>query len=225
MARIRTIKPELCEDETLGSCSREARLLFILLWTRCDDHGRFRASPMLLKGQLFPYDLDLSPQTVAGWLDDLTSAGRVRTYTVNGQTYGAVVNWSKHQRIDNASRPLYPPDPCLGEPPRDSAGLGEPPLDLDPDLDQDPDLDPAADLGELWQLLAERALRDGGMRVKRPAAWKRKVAHNAQEEHEPEARRLLALYPDITVSQLADALSGGTNVLRYLRRVDAEETA
>lgn len=33
MARIRTIKPEFPQSETMGRVSRDARLLFIQLWT------------------------------------------------------------------------------------------------------------------------------------------------------------------------------------------------
>ena len=39
MARIRTIKPEFPQSETIGKLSREARLLFIQLWTLADDEG------------------------------------------------------------------------------------------------------------------------------------------------------------------------------------------
>jgi hypothetical protein len=146
--RIRTIKPETAEDEKLGEVSRDARLLFILVWTMCDDHGRFRASNVWLRNRLFGYD-NVTPATVGGWLEELVAIGRVRVYEVDGERYGLVVNWARHQRVDNAGKSLYPdpppnaPDPPRepahlptpeadnGESPRDSAGHGEPPLDLD----------------------------------------------------------------------------------------------
>ena len=40
MARIRTIKPEFPQSESIGALTREARLLFVLLWTIVDDSGR-----------------------------------------------------------------------------------------------------------------------------------------------------------------------------------------
>jgi hypothetical protein len=129
MARIRSIKPELPLDETLGRCSRDARLLFILLWTVADDHGRFRASPELLRGQLFPYDADVDDDMVAKWFKELEDCGRVQSYEERSQRYAVVTNWAKHQRVDNARRSFFPPPPFsedFGEPPNLSEFLGEP---------------------------------------------------------------------------------------------------
>jgi hypothetical protein len=125
--RIRTIKPELPEDEKLGECSRDARLLFILVWTICDDHGRFRAAPVYLRTRLFPYDMAL-PEDVDKWLGELAGIRRVKTYEVDGERYGQVVNWAKHQRVDNAGKPLYPDPPTAKcGPPPPAATRGEPP--------------------------------------------------------------------------------------------------
>lgn len=115
MPRVRTIKPELPEDETLGRVSREARLLFILLFTRADDWGRFRASPAYLRGTVFPYDHDLTPEMVSGWLQELVDVGIVRDYSVREERYGVLTNWAKHQRMDNAGRSLCPPPPFAEE--------------------------------------------------------------------------------------------------------------
>lgn len=132
MARIRSIKPEFPEDETLGQVCREARLLFILLWTFADDLGRFRANPTLLKNKLFPYDDDLAAKTVDEWLSQLAVIKRIELYKHAGQAYGVIVNWAKHQRIDNAGKSTLP-EPELaasrGEIPRDSAS---PPRAPDP---------------------------------------------------------------------------------------------
>ena len=48
MARIRTIKPEFPQSESMGRVSRDARLLFVQLWCICDDHGRTRAASRML---------------------------------------------------------------------------------------------------------------------------------------------------------------------------------
>lgn len=216
MPRIRTIKPEFPEDETLGAVSRDARLLFVLCWTRCDDHGRFRASPVLLRGQLYPYDDDLSTQAVAGWLTELSDAGRLHLYEVDGQSYGEVVNWTKHQRIDNASKPIHP-EP-RGEPRRTAANLGDSPLDLDLDLDQerDPDRAPegtAADefWPEVWKTYADKVCRSSA-NVKNPGAFKRKVQRNAESEHGERARDLAAKW-ELTAYQLGSVLAGEESIL------------
>jgi len=45
MARIRTIKPEFPHSESMGRVSRDARLLFVMLFTIVDDEGRARRHP------------------------------------------------------------------------------------------------------------------------------------------------------------------------------------
>jgi len=221
MARIRTIKPEFPEDEVIGQCSRNARLLFILIWTRCDDFGRFRASPTLLRSQLFPYDEDLTPQDIAAWLAELSAVGKVHLYEVDEQAYGEVTSWSKHQRIDNAGKPICPPPAGTRELRRLAESRRGSPLDpdLDLDLDQDPDLDRRTprNLEPVWALVADVQARTA-KGVQDQKAWKRKVAANARRDLGPDAERLVATYPDISDTQLADALCGNTNVLRTLRR-------
>ena len=228
MARIRSIKPEFPQDEKLGGCSRDARLLFVLLWTLCDDHGRFRASPIFIRTSLFPYDLDVTPQVAAGWLDELAASRRVQLYEHNGESYGVVLKWTKHQRIDNAGKPLYPDPPPstanLGEPPRDSAG----PPTTDQDQDHRPCGEPptdsgsyGVDLGRVWDLMAERAAEISNAPIANPSAFKRKVAANARKEHEAEARRLCAMFEDITPDRIAAKLGGESSALRYLKRREA----
>lgn len=111
MARIRTIKPQLPEDETLGRCSRDARLLFVLGITRADDYGRLRASGAYLRGALFPYDVGLSPDEVEQWVQELAATGRWALYSVRGERYAGYRGWIKHQRIDNRGRPACPEPP------------------------------------------------------------------------------------------------------------------
>lgn len=118
---IRTLKADLCDDQMLASCSREARYLFVGLITRADDWGRFRAHPALVRSRVFPYDQELELSTIAGWLNELEDRGRIVRYEAEGQSYGYLANWDKHQRIDNAARSELP------EPPQFSANLGESP--------------------------------------------------------------------------------------------------
>ena len=135
---IRTLKADFRRDEVIGSCSRDARLMFLLLITYADDHGRFRAHPALLASELYPYDDDIDRALVAAWLTELCATGRVRKYTNGSQEYGYIVNWSKHQRVDNAARSELPnPTECdeIVENPTESgdrrtaANLGESPLE------------------------------------------------------------------------------------------------
>jgi hypothetical protein len=109
MGRIRTIKPEFPHSETTGELSRDARLLFILIWTIADDEGRARASSRLLASLLFPYDDD-APSLIAGWLNELEEFKCIQRYTVDDDQYLEVTNWLKHQKIDHPTRSKLPPN-------------------------------------------------------------------------------------------------------------------
>lgn len=107
MARIRTIKPEFPQSETIGRLSRDARLLFIQLWTIVDDEGRFRAASRMLASLLYPYDDD-ARELIDGWLDELEHNNCIARYEIEGSRYLEIVNWLKHQKIDHASKSKIP---------------------------------------------------------------------------------------------------------------------
>jgi hypothetical protein len=107
MARIRTVKPEFPQSESMGRVSRDARLLFILTWTLCDDAGRTRAASRMLASLLYPYDDD-APKKIDGWLAELEREGCIVRYQAEGGTYLQVCNWLNHQKIDKPSASKIP---------------------------------------------------------------------------------------------------------------------
>ena len=107
MARIRTIKPEFPHSESMGEVSREARLLFILLWTLADDEGRLRGNSRMLASLLYPYDDD-APKLIDGWLSELDAQSCIVRYQIAGSTYLEICNWLIHQKIDKPSRSKIP---------------------------------------------------------------------------------------------------------------------
>jgi hypothetical protein len=109
MSRIRTVKPEFCESESVGRLSLGARLLFIQLFTIVDDAGRCRAAPQFLVSRLYPYDdpVEIKAQ-IDGWLGELDTEQCVRGYEVNGSHYLEIVNWLKHQKIDHKTPSKLP---------------------------------------------------------------------------------------------------------------------
>lgn len=107
MARIRTIKPEFPQSETLGTVSREARLCFILLWTQADDSGRLRGNSRMLASLLYPYDDD-AKNHIDGWLTELEGVNCIRRYVVDGSTYIDIPKWLEHQKIDKPSKSRLP---------------------------------------------------------------------------------------------------------------------
>lgn len=129
MARIRTIKPEFPQSESIGKLSRDARLLFIQLWTISDDEGRARAAPRMLAGLLFPYDND-APGLIGAWMDELEKVGCIRRYIVKQAAYLDIPGWSDHQKIDKPSKSRLPafcekPSEDLQQPAEGSRPLDE----------------------------------------------------------------------------------------------------
>lgn len=107
MARIRTIKPEFPQSESVGRLSRDARLCFILLWTLADDSGRLRGNSRMLASLLYPYDDDAG-RLMDVWLAELDLEGCTRRYKIAGDTYVEICNWLKHQKIDKPSASKIP---------------------------------------------------------------------------------------------------------------------
>lgn len=139
MARIRTIKPEFPQSESMGRISRDARLLFLQLWTICDDEGRTRADSRMLASLLYPYDdgedghAKTSRREIEGWLDELERELCLVRYQADGNTYLQVCNWLKHQKID---KPTKSKIPSCNESSRGLSNSSESsPLDLDLDLE------------------------------------------------------------------------------------------
>ena len=110
MARIRTIKPEFPQSESMGRVSRDARLCFIQMWTLADDSGRLRGNSRMLASLLFPYDDDASTH-IDSWVKELENEGCVLRYSVNGTSYIQINAWSKHQKIDKPSISKIPEPP------------------------------------------------------------------------------------------------------------------
>lgn len=93
MARARNIKPSFFTNDDLSELNPLARLLFIGMWTIADYKGCFEYKPKRLKVQLLPYDDCDTEQLVS----DLEKSGFISIYSVQGQQYGKVINFSKHQ--------------------------------------------------------------------------------------------------------------------------------
>lgn len=118
MARIRSIKPEFPHSESVGRIGRDARLLFIMLWTVADDAGRLRGNSRMLASLLFPYDDD-AKDLIPSWLDELSAEGLIVRYQVDGDSYIEICKWLNHQKIDK------PTPSKLPEPPADSTTTRE----------------------------------------------------------------------------------------------------
>lgn len=104
--RIRSIKPELLEDDKTANLSHEGWRCFVSLLLLADDYGNFRAHPSLLEGAIFwgcP-----SAQGIGRLLRELGEVGLVTVYSVRDQTYGHINGWARHQRVDKPGKPRCP---------------------------------------------------------------------------------------------------------------------
>lgn len=93
--RSRTIKPDFYMDEDLASCSIPARFLFHGLWGFADREGRFEWKVKRMKAEIFPYD----NVKIEGLLAELVDGGFVVPYSVDGENYGEIPNFRKHQPV------------------------------------------------------------------------------------------------------------------------------
>lgn len=115
MARIRTVKPEFFTHEDLFNAEVEEKLplrvAFSGLWTVCDREGRFKWRPNTIKLAVLPFDeVDFSRV-----LDALASRGFIVKYVVEGENFGYVPSWEKHQVINNRESESTLPPPIDGE--------------------------------------------------------------------------------------------------------------
>lgn len=106
MPRIRTLKPEILDDDKTASLpSREWRA-FVSLITLADDRGHVRANPRWLVGQIFW--ADPSHVDIHEVLARLSRDTLIILYAHAGQPYLKVKSWEKHQKVDHPSQPRMP---------------------------------------------------------------------------------------------------------------------
>lgn len=138
MPRIRTVKPEIHDDEAVGELSDSAFRLFIGLITQADDAGRLKGDPRYLAAKIWPYRPEVIDQ-VDGWLQELSAANLIHRYSHSDRPFICLPSWSEHQRVDNAGKSRIPgPDEADRKvSPRNSASRGGSPLDQGRDQGED----------------------------------------------------------------------------------------
>lgn len=108
MARIRTIKPSFFTSEDVSALPLRARLTWIGLWTHCDDAGRAKDNPKLIKAAIWPLD-NVTLADIEEDLSTLAEHGRIVRYEVDGKRLLEVTNWSEHQKISRPTPSKLPP--------------------------------------------------------------------------------------------------------------------
>jgi hypothetical protein len=126
------VKPEWLDDEQLLRAGSDARVLSIALLLLADDYGRGRLIPERDAPRIFPFEPEPS-RVFREAFAKLSAMGFVVRYLVRSQTYFAIVNWVKHQKVDKPGKPHVPaPLESIEELSRESRES------LGPDQDQRP---------------------------------------------------------------------------------------
>jgi hypothetical protein len=119
MPRIRSIKPDFFRHDVLQELEEahpksHPMLVFAGLWTQADKNGVFQWRPKYLKLDILPFiNYDISKT-----LDILASAKLILRFSSDGDEYGWVVSFEKHQRItgkeatDGGRYPQYNGETC-----------------------------------------------------------------------------------------------------------------
>ena len=153
--RIRSIKPEILDDEKTASLSHLEWRLFVSIWLIADDYGNLRGDAGYVLGQAL-WAAGETREAVDRALQMLSRVSLLTRYAVRGQTYYHINGWSKHQKVDKPGKPRMPgvdeaePEqhPNVDAIREDLANLSRessetPATDLRPPTsDQDPDRDP-----------------------------------------------------------------------------------
>lgn len=107
MPRIRNLKPEFFTDAEMVELPPLHRLFFQGLWCWADREGRLEDRPKDLKVRILPAD----KCDAEAMLADLERAGRIVRYTVDGERFIQVCNFTKHQRCHKDEKPSRLPGP------------------------------------------------------------------------------------------------------------------
>jgi hypothetical protein len=106
--RIRSIKPEVLDDERAANLSDAAWRLWVSSWVLADDHGRFRANGKYLAAMV--WQSTGCQRKAEKSLSELALKKFLRLYRVQDQLYAEIKPhaWRAHQRIDHPGKPRVP---------------------------------------------------------------------------------------------------------------------
>jgi hypothetical protein len=115
VARIRSVHPDICTDETLAGVTAHAERTFVRLWTHCDDEGRCVDNAKLIKAALYPLHDEMTAAQVDHDLNELASKGLIWRYQSDGKSLisakpSAWRHWQKPKHPQPSKLPAPPDD-------------------------------------------------------------------------------------------------------------------
>lgn len=94
--RIRAVRPDFWQDDTLGHLSDAVRLFYIGLWCVADDAGWFEWRPGQLGAALYPYrSARRRERDIEAWTTVLESVGRIVRHPCG---CGLIPTMARHQK-------------------------------------------------------------------------------------------------------------------------------
>jgi hypothetical protein len=107
--RSRNLKPEFFRDKLIAGLAPATRWVYQALWLVADDYGTAPLDADQLKGDLFLRWNDITVKQISSAFAELQRHGRIQVYRApNGDLFGKIQSWSKHQRPNRPSRFRYP---------------------------------------------------------------------------------------------------------------------
>jgi len=100
MPRIRSVHPDICNDDTLCGVTAYAERTYVRLWTHLDDKGRGTDNPKLWAGLLYPLHDDVTPDRIERDLAELEACGLILRYEAEGKKWlcAKPSGWAKYQK-------------------------------------------------------------------------------------------------------------------------------
>jgi hypothetical protein len=95
----RMIYSKIWSSAQFGKLSDKAKLLFIGSITLADDDGLLIGTPSYLRGQIFPFDENISVSEALQFRDEIKNNGLFIVYSIDGIDYIEHPNWSIYQKI------------------------------------------------------------------------------------------------------------------------------
>lgn len=113
MPRIRSVHPDIVDDEIVAEMTPEAFRTWVMLWTHLDDAGRGIDSAKLWAGKLYPLNDTMSTEAVEANLAELAQRGLLVRYEVAGKRYlcAKPTSWPKYQKPQHPTPSRLPPIP------------------------------------------------------------------------------------------------------------------
>lgn len=105
----RIIRENILSSERVGALGWAEEVFYRRLQSIVDDHGRYEASPQLLRSKCYPLHTDkqVNARMVWQWLAECVKVGLVVCYDVAGKRYLEVLNFGQQKRT--ASKFPQPP--------------------------------------------------------------------------------------------------------------------